>query len=227
MPLIQVFYAEGASLAEAFYQSVASPYQLLIAGAPLCQPWAKKFTVSLEGLKKDSVVKNKISLTPQVNQNSNIKVAIFDFFIDGCLVHRMKPGSIFEFDTKKIPDGFHELRLVGIAANSLQTQARIIVPFTVNNHGYDFTVKSSKPEIAYNAVCTISAASKNAREIRFLHNGRVVGKIAGAEGQVKIPGAKLGPGIITLYPMALIGENEANRIIGKPVTFKVTMPKKK
>ena len=34
---IQAFYVEGCSLAEAFYQSVTGPYQLLIIGDPLCR----------------------------------------------------------------------------------------------------------------------------------------------------------------------------------------------
>ncbi len=38
-PFIHVYYARGASLAEAFYRSVAAPYQLLIVGDPLCRPW--------------------------------------------------------------------------------------------------------------------------------------------------------------------------------------------
>ncbi|MBM4148545.1 MAG: hypothetical protein FJ224_05830 [Lentisphaerae bacterium] len=40
-PFIHVHYARGATLAEAFYQSVAAPYQLLIVGDPLCRPWAR------------------------------------------------------------------------------------------------------------------------------------------------------------------------------------------
>jgi hypothetical protein len=41
-PFIHVHYARGATLAEAFYQSVNGPYQLLIVGDPLCRPWAQK-----------------------------------------------------------------------------------------------------------------------------------------------------------------------------------------
>ena len=37
---VQVHYARGCSLAEAFYQSVYAPYQLIVVGDPLCQPWA-------------------------------------------------------------------------------------------------------------------------------------------------------------------------------------------
>ena len=38
--LAQLHYARGCSLAESFYQSISGPYQLLIVGDPLCQPWA-------------------------------------------------------------------------------------------------------------------------------------------------------------------------------------------
>ena len=40
-PFIHVHYVRGASMVEAFYQSVSGPYQLLIVGDPLCRPWSK------------------------------------------------------------------------------------------------------------------------------------------------------------------------------------------
>ena len=40
LPSLQLHYARGCSLGEAFYQSITGPYQLLIVGDPLCQPWA-------------------------------------------------------------------------------------------------------------------------------------------------------------------------------------------
>lgn len=40
-PFIHVHYFRGASMVEAFYQSVSGPYQLLIVGDPLCRPWSK------------------------------------------------------------------------------------------------------------------------------------------------------------------------------------------
>jgi hypothetical protein len=48
-PMLQVHYRRGASLAEAFYLSVAAPYQLLILGDPLCQPWANRPGLEVEG----------------------------------------------------------------------------------------------------------------------------------------------------------------------------------
>lgn len=46
-PMLHVHYARGCSMAEAFYQSIHGPYQLLIVGEPLCKPWARIPRVSI------------------------------------------------------------------------------------------------------------------------------------------------------------------------------------
>ena len=53
-PMLQVHYARGCTLAEAFYQSVCGPYQLLIVGDPLCRPWANIPKVTVAGLPADA-----------------------------------------------------------------------------------------------------------------------------------------------------------------------------
>ena len=47
-PMIHVHYVDGLTAAEAFYSSVTCPYQLLIVGDPLCQPFADppRFTLT-------------------------------------------------------------------------------------------------------------------------------------------------------------------------------------
>ena len=49
-PYLHVHYARGCSLAEAFYQSIHGPYQLLVVGDPLCQPWARIGSVDVPQL---------------------------------------------------------------------------------------------------------------------------------------------------------------------------------
>src|SRR5690606_3778808 len=41
LPSLHLHYYRGCSLGEAFYQSVQGPYQILLAGDPLTQPWAR------------------------------------------------------------------------------------------------------------------------------------------------------------------------------------------
>lgn len=84
-PMIHSHYAEGATLAEAFYMSVTGPYQLLIVGDPLCQPFSHPPRFEVEGLQMDqtvpSVLKLKLkpiisaSLTQDKTSNGEGKVA--------------------------------------------------------------------------------------------------------------------------------------------------------
>lgn len=65
-PMIHAHYAEGATLAEAFYMSVTGPYQLLIVGDPLCQPFNHPPRFEVEGLQVDQTVPSilKLKLKP-------------------------------------------------------------------------------------------------------------------------------------------------------------------
>jgi hypothetical protein len=67
-PMIHSHYAEGATLAEAFYMSVTGPYQLLIVGDPLCQPFNPPPRFEVEGLQVDQTVSNVVELkfTPKL-----------------------------------------------------------------------------------------------------------------------------------------------------------------
>lgn len=50
-PLTYSHYANGLTSAESFYGSILSPYQMLIVGDPLCQPFATPPRFRVEGLK--------------------------------------------------------------------------------------------------------------------------------------------------------------------------------
>ena len=89
---MHVHYARGASLAEAFYQSVFGPYQLLIVGDALCQPWAQRLTIEVAGVQPDqrvsgqdhhgaAGVRTRVTATPAVDH--------FEVFVDG---KRMSDG---------------------------------------------------------------------------------------------------------------------------------------
>ncbi len=48
--MIHAYYAAGLTVAEAYYSSISGPYQLLIAGDPLCAPFAKPPRFTLGGV---------------------------------------------------------------------------------------------------------------------------------------------------------------------------------
>ena len=61
-PLIHAHYASGCSLAEAYYQSVEGPFQLLIVGDALCQPWATPPVLQVKGIAEGEKIKGTVKL---------------------------------------------------------------------------------------------------------------------------------------------------------------------
>ena len=98
-PFIHVHYARGCSLAEAFYQSVFGPFQLLIVGDALCQPWAKRVTLELPGLQPEQTVAAPVSIDPKLTGSSDPKsVDHYDYFVDGKRVATVSPGRSWSLD---------------------------------------------------------------------------------------------------------------------------------
>ncbi len=98
LPMIQVHYARGCTLAEAFYQSVYGPYQLLIVGDPLCRPWADIPQVSVAGVEAGAVVRGGLRLTPTATVTNGGAVEAFILAVDGryeaeCLLRRNAPAG--------------------------------------------------------------------------------------------------------------------------------------
>jgi len=131
---IQVHYARGASLAEAFYQSVRSPYQLLVVGDPLCQPWAKVPVVEVvvasdsSNLEPDQQLSGLVELEPRAHVPGGGTVDRFELFVDGMRLEQCGLGEHFSLDTLLMSDGYHELRVVAIESSPIETQGRWIMP---------------------------------------------------------------------------------------------------
>jgi uncharacterized protein (TIGR03790 family) len=199
LPSLQLHYARGCSLAESFYQSVAGPYQLLIVGDPLCQPWAIIPTVSVDGVEPEQQVQGVVSITPSAESKRPHWVGTFELFVDGRLVARCLPGRTLSLNTANLPDGYHELRVVAADAGAIETQGRLIIPFYVKNHDAElqWTV-SPQPGVASQGVVRISAHQPGATAIVIRQNHRELARVEGEEGNVEIPAALLGRGPVAL-----------------------------
>lgn len=95
LPSLHAFYAKGFTCAEAFYASVQSPYQLLILGDPLCQPYATPPRFKISGCKDRQTVSGvvDIAFAPSEEDNSSDPVQL-TWTIDG------KPQSQSTFQSK-------------------------------------------------------------------------------------------------------------------------------
>ena len=228
---VQVHYAHGCTLAEAFYQSVHAPYQLLILGDPLCRPWANIPSVSVEGIEPGTTVKGTLVFRPSATVPGGAKIGVaggraegdakveqFRLFVDGLLSAECEAGGILTLDTTQFADGHHELRVVAIQSGPIRSQGRRILAVAIDNHGRKISMSVS-PEgtVPSGTLLTVTASSADSFGIVVLHNSRLVGRIAGHEGTVEIDSATLGTGPVQLRAVGLGGSGPRSYVWTKPV----------
>lgn len=209
LPSLQLHYVRGCSLAESFYQSVSCPYQLLIVGDPLCQPWAVFPTVTLDGIEPNQEVSGVVKLTPGGAAAPGRRLALFELMVDGRLVARCLPGQSLTLNTAKLLDGFHELRVVGVDNDPIETRGRAVVPFMVSNSraALEFDVKWLDEAVetdgaAAEAKLRISVRQPGATAIAIRQNRREVGRIDGEAGELDVSATTLGRGPTTLQAVS-------------------------
>jgi hypothetical protein len=207
LPSLFLHYARGCSLAESFYQSVAGPYQLLIVGDPLCQPWAIVPAATLPGISPGQEVQGVLTLRPTATTLPSRRVALMELYVDGRLVVRSPPDHPLQLDTAKLPDGYHEFRIVAVDGDPIENRGRLIVPVQVNNHGAKVELSiTPQSNISATDKVRITARQPGASAIVIRHNRREVARLKGESGEVEVLAATFGRG-----PVALQAESEGQQ----------------
>jgi hypothetical protein len=215
LPSMHLHYRRGASLAEAFYQSVSGPYQLLIVGDPLCQPWAKPPKVQLEGVEPGSTVSGTVTLKANIEPAPGTEVEQCELFIDGGLVARYPAPLPVPLDTSKLAAGRHELRLVAATADDLEFRGRAVVPLEVRPQDASGDEKplislevSPAPMVPAGASIRVTVAGPaGTAAYDILQNHRRVARVEGASGSVEIDARLLGRGPVSLVAQ-VAGDDE-------------------
>jgi hypothetical protein len=220
-PLVQVHYARGCTLAEAYYQSIPSPFQTLIVGDPLCRPWARIPKVTVDGVTAGSTVTGPIELTPRVTGVNGGTPDRFQFFVDGSRLGYGRTGDSFALDTAVLPDGYHELRVVAIENSTIETQGRAIIPITTSNHGrkIEFTATPAD-RVRWGEKLTLTAKCPGASAIRIQRNGALIKEVTGEEGSIEIDPQMLGYGPVQLNAV-VIGATAAEQAFSTPIRMQV------
>ena len=220
---LQVHYARGCSLAEAFYQSVSGPYQLLVVGDALCQPWAIRPQLALVGLEPGATVNGQVALEPQIPEGTGQGVARVELFVDGRRIATIAPGASHQLETTRLADGLHELRAVGVARGPIQTQGWLIVPFQVNNNGHRVEAAlSSGAALTFAQALTVRLEATGATSVELRHHGECLARIEGGQGEVEVAARRLGMGPVTLDVVGQFGDGPTVR--GKLLHVSVLPP---
>lgn len=219
-PMIHVYYARGCSLAEAFYQSLHGPFQTLIVGDALCQPFATPPKVSVSGIGPMEIVSGVKRLTFN-KEGSPVRVAGMELYVDGILKRRDRSLEPIDFDTEGLSDGYHEIRIVFVAANQIETSSREILSLVVNNNNRNCILTTSNPACGISDSIGFTFAAEGASEIRLCLHEKVLTKVSGSGGAFTVPAKVLGRGQSTLRAIATIGGKEVS---SKPMKIQVNGP---
>ncbi|MFM7519034.1 MAG: hypothetical protein ACKO9B_01035 [Planctomycetota bacterium] len=226
-PGIHVHYARGASLVEAFYQSIQAPYQILVVGDPLCQPWARIPDVEvvsvpdMKALTAGQSLSGEVLLEPRAVATGPAAVDRFEVFVDGIRLAQYGSGERFPLDTRLLADGYHDLRLVAIESSPVETQGRVVLPITTSNHGRELVLSVDPNPVDLRGNVRIAAIGRGVDTITVFASGRVIGRISGPDGEVEVPAAKLGLGTVTLMAIGRDGAGPTQAVNAIPVTVEV------
>jgi hypothetical protein len=224
-PMIHVHYARGCSLAEAFYQSVYGPYQQLLVGDPLCQPWARAPQVRVSGLEPGQRVREAVTLAPVAIPAAGRPVRRFEFFVDGVLATQSRPGETARFDSRKLADGYHELRVVAIEDSEIEVQGRATIPFFSANSQLSIDCRVTPAAIVPSGEeVTVAIQCAGAESLLLFHNHRQIASVEGDRGQLRIDSAALGSGPVRLQAVGKAAGDAGRHVFSAPLYLQVQPP---
>lgn len=198
-PMIQVHYARGCSLAESFYQSVEGPMQLLIVGDALCQPFARFPEVTAGAVAEE--IKGTITIELSKPATSP-EVAAIEIYLDGRLAGRRPGLNPVVFESEKVSDGYHELRLVAVASGLIQPRQTLKFPLWVNNRGESVSLTATQSQSEVDGTFELSAATSLTGPLQVVRGGETLAENGAAAAKFSVPASKLGRGEVELFAVA-------------------------
>lgn len=223
-PIMYGYYARGMSAIESFYLSVKSPYQLLIVGDPLTQPFARApdevIDISLVTEKQKRI---RLTRRPLRLSAPKTPTRLIEIRIDDRALKTAPPAPNVDINWPETISGFHEIRgtLVGLD----RTEPRLTFVESID-------VQGPKPAPIATLIRSRTGAKGNgndgqeagdsewrlswtagtpqdetiADKIELMHMGKPIATVKGNEGVVVIPTKSLGGGPLRFRPIATFGE---------------------
>lgn len=233
-PLMYAYYAAGTTLAEAFYLSVDSPYQLLIIGDPLCRPYGDEHNEAFS-LENVTSVAEAFAMRIKFWRPFNVaaaKVNRLELYFDGRLAMATKPSEAIRINSAGLPRGWHEVAVVAVSNHPLQMKTLKSTYVLIGDEKACPQVEAKTVMMAGSTGAAagtgssigsivVKVNSPGASRIAVEHQGRRVLDTDVVDTEHSIAIEKTGYGPVRLTPYAL--HNEV-WIPGKPLVIEVPMP---
>lgn len=221
LPMMHYYYATGSSLAEAWYQAVASPYQTILVGDPLTRPFANFSKPQLTSPNPDKPWRGEVNLHAGSTSHNKNKFAQLEAWVDGLPIGEFLPGKPLIWDTRTVSDGIHDLRLVSVDSTPIETRSFTRYAIHVLNHATDFKINVVNNEPTYNEPIVLTGKAVDGTLIEIHQGTRVLGSTKARNGnwKIMIRSEPVGMGSVSLSVIAS-GSN-GNPVYKEPFTLNI------
>lgn len=228
-PMMHVHYAEGSTLAEAFYQAVTGPYQLLIVGDPLCQPFTHPPKLVIEGRPSEQprLEPVRLRMTPDRSSSDTPPPVAMLILVNGRPIQASAFQERLQISIDQLPPGYYELGVVVVGNAAAGPRLEETIPVVVGRADQqlrlellELMAEASEPEQPRLRVAVRAPADIGVVEL--LHLGRVIAQQPGSAVEFEVPLAELGSGPVRLQAVGRTDAADPARRLSPPMI--VTLP---
>jgi hypothetical protein len=218
LPMMYGYYAAGVTAIEAFYLSVSSPYQLLILGDPLTQPFARapRDRISVELMQQPNR-RIRIRRRPVSNDTPHTPTRAIEFFVEDKWVRATEALDNVDIELPEAASGTIGLRVVLVGDDATE-------PRSWFSEDVDLSGPIASPLAQIDSdrskadAATVRVSAAGADAIELMHHMVPVAVIDGDEGTVTVTAETLGSGPVRLRPVARFG---AVKVPGRPLVVRL------
>ena len=165
-------------------------------------------------------VKDKFPLEIDSEQ-STVAIAGYEIFLDGVMVLRTSDIANLDIDSSTLGDGFHELRVVAVVRDEIETRGHAILPFMVNNSDHEVTLETEQVRPEFGDKIKLTASTNFGDRIIIKQNQKTVGVINAKKGTTSISPTVLGAGKVKLRAYAVSKDKKAPAVSSIPLSIDV------
>jgi uncharacterized protein (TIGR03790 family) len=222
VPHMHLHYLRGASMVEAMYLSIQGPYQTLILGDPLSRPFATAAHVELVDPEITTPWAGPVELSVDVVlPDGGGEPESIEAWVDGARVGRAAFGEPIPWDTRSVPDGHHELRILAVGPPPLRSRSRSgRTAIEVRNHRLDVTTRPRQKAVQTGEPIRVRVTSRGCRAVEIREGHQVLSRTEGRSSfTAEVPTAQLGTGTFVLH--AVGRAKDGTEVRGEPFEVEV------
>lgn len=223
-PMLHAYYAQGFTSAEAFYSAVQGPYQLLILGDPLCQPYARPPRFLVQGAPNEVESGKSVSITFAPSEESNSTDPIeMAWLLNGRMLAKTTYQPEISISVDKNDQGAQEWRFLAKGPKPVEScwESSIWVYVGPKETHLNLDApKTWKLEDGTKLKVKVGATGGDFSKMRLRNLWELLECLPNAQGEFEVDISKLGTGPLSLQPV-VIDDNAKVLYEGIPKIVKI------